>query len=224
VKRLINIILILSIASLGVVSVLAATNDKSQTTSETKSPPSPRNMMLELLKKRMEQSQGRDQITTEPEEDPNAVEAKELTPLEKKLGRLNRRSIKESREWTQNTTEDRTKLAQAVQQQITDELNFLREIALEEEAVNTTKAIELLLASRAKRFEKVLARMKSEQRNVMTPLNENGTRNRGEPRTRERRQPRQKQRTLGDKRVREKPSGTAPQGLESILNSQYNRQ
>ena len=129
-KRLINIILILSITSLCVVSVLAATNDKSQTTSETENPPGPRSMMLELLKKRMAPGQGRDRITTEPVAEPNDVEAKELTPLEKKLGRLNRRSIRESREWTQNTTEDRTKLAQAVQQQITDELNFILDIAM----------------------------------------------------------------------------------------------
>ena len=94
--------------------------------------------------------------------EPNAedLQAKMLEDIEKAFEELKRGSQKEERGWLQLKAEKKTELVKAVQKQLLDELNVLREIAVEEEAVKTTAAIDKLLGDRQERFEKVLERMR----------------------------------------------------------------
>ena len=63
-----------------------------------------------------------------------------------------------------STVENRLNLAKAVQRQVVSELDFIRELAVEEGAVKTTEAIDRLLTSREKRFEKVINTMEEEKK------------------------------------------------------------
>jgi hypothetical protein len=94
--------------------------------------------------------------------EPNAAEElpKELAEA---MQHIDSEGRAETREWIRSETEDRTSLAKAVQEQVTTELNFLRQLAVEEGAVKTTNAIDLLLANRQKRFENILQRMEEEK-------------------------------------------------------------
>jgi len=93
--------------------------------------------------------------------EPNAedLQAKMLEDIEKAFEELKRGSQKEERGWLQLKAEKKTELVKAVQKQLLDELNVLREIAIEEKAVKTTAAIDKLLGDRQERFKKVLKRM-----------------------------------------------------------------
>jgi hypothetical protein len=93
------------------------------------------------------------------EEDPHV---KMLKDIEKAFENLKRGSQREGREWMRLKGEEGMDLVKAVQKQLLDELNVLREIAVEEDAVKTTAAIDKLLADRQERFEKVLKRMEAE--------------------------------------------------------------
>ncbi len=97
--------------------------------------------------------------------DPNAVRAgiEEFEGLEEALNKVAREGKKEMREWTQGTAEDKLDLVQAVQEQVTAEFNFLRELAVEEGAVKTTAAIDGLLAERQERFGKIIKKMERDR-------------------------------------------------------------
>lgn len=90
--------------------------------------------------------------------EPNAEDLM-LKDIEKAFGELKRGSQKEERGWLQLKAEKKTELVKAVQKQLLDELNVLREIAVEEKAVKTTAAIDKLLGDRQEQFKKVLKRM-----------------------------------------------------------------
>jgi hypothetical protein len=94
------------------------------------------------------------------EEDPNA---KMLKDIEVVFEDLKRGSQKEDRGWIQLKAEKKTQLAKAVQDQVLDELNALRKIAVEEDAVKTTAAIDMLIADRQERFKETLKRMDAEE-------------------------------------------------------------
>ena len=57
-------------------------------------------------------------------------------------------------------------LAKAVQKQVVMELNFIREMAVQEGAARTAEAIDRLLADRKGRFEKMVKRMKTAEKKV----------------------------------------------------------
>jgi hypothetical protein len=82
--------------------------------------------------------------------------------LEKAFAEVKRGGQKEGREWMRFDAEQRMGLAKAIQSQVLDELNVLRGIAVEEKAIKTTAAIDILIADRKERYEKVLNRMESE--------------------------------------------------------------
>ena len=97
--------------------------------------------------------------------EPNAedLQAKMLEDIEKAFEELKRGGQKEERGWLQLKAEKKTELVKAVQKQLLDELNVLREIAVEEKAVKTTAAIDKLLGDRQERFKKVFERMDVEE-------------------------------------------------------------
>lgn len=103
-------------------------------------------------------------------EDANTTEAeaKKPTEIENAVKRLNAKSYRESREWARDATQNKIDLAKAVEEQITAELNFIREFAAEEEAVKTTDAIDAVLASRKDRFQKTLQQMEEQSKRSQT--------------------------------------------------------
>lgn len=96
--------------------------------------------------------------------EPNAEDpqVKMLKDIEKAFENLKRGGQREGREWIKLEGKEGMGLVKVVQKQLLDELNVLREIAAEEEAVKTTAAIDKLLADRQERFEKVLKRIEAE--------------------------------------------------------------
>ncbi len=127
--------------------------------------------------------------------DANAVEVKWSEELEYALGRINRGGEKEIHVWLRGEIEDKSRLARTVQEQITAELNFIRELAVEEGAVKTTEGIDRLLASRNERFEELSKRIDEERKRERL-------REREERRGRDREQ---RRRDREDRRPRERP-------------------
>lgn len=121
------------------------------------------------------------------EEDPHA---KMLEDIEKAFENIKRGGQREERGWIQLKAEEKTDLIKAVRDQVLNELNVLREIAIEEEAVKTTAAIDKLLADREERFEKVLKRMEAEEEKMQRKeqLRSKRGRERDRDRDKERRQ------------------------------------
>lgn len=97
--------------------------------------------------------------------DPNAVRAKieKFEGLDKALEQIDKESRGEIREWTRSRAGDKLNLALAVQEQITTEFNFLRELAVEEGAEKTTAAIDGMLLDRQERFKDVIERLERER-------------------------------------------------------------
>ena len=97
--------------------------------------------------------------------DANVVRARieQFEGLQEALNKVTRTGKNEMREWTQGTAEDKLDLVQAVQEQVTAEFNFLRELAVEEGAVKTTAAIDGLLADRQERFGKIIKKMERDR-------------------------------------------------------------
>lgn len=100
--------------------------------------------------------------------DPNAVrtDIRAFEGLEEALESVSQKSQQEVREWTQRAAENRLNLAKAVQEQVVAELGFIRKLAVEEEAIKTTAAIDALLARRQERFEKITTRIEEGRKRV----------------------------------------------------------
>ena len=128
--------------------------------------------------------------------EPNAAKAEWIEELEKALERVKREGEKEIRAWLRGEIENKPRLAEAVQEQVAAELNFIREFAVEEGAVKTTEAVDRLLAGRNERFEEITKRMEEERRRERL-------REREERRGRDREQ---RRRDREDRRTRERPS------------------
>lgn len=82
--------------------------------------------------------------------------------LENELRQIDKQGSDEIRLWTRRT-ENRLELVLAVQQQITTELDFLRQLAIEEGAVKTTVAIDRILSDRQVRYKDIIERFEREQ-------------------------------------------------------------
>jgi len=126
--------------------------------------------------------------------DPNAVRAKieEFEGLGEALEQIDREGRNGIREWTRRT-EDRLDLSLAVQEQITAELNLLRELAVEEGAVKTTAVIDGVLLDRQERFKGVIEKLEKERERL---------------RRRSEREDRDRERESSRERSRERPSRT----------------
>ena len=156
VKRLAISITILLVVSLVFANTFAAARDEQSDRSE-KSRPS---------KNSPKQIQKTTPDANSPAE-PNAVKtAIEEIPeeLAEAMQHIERQGRTETREWMRGEAGNRINLAKTVQEQATTELNLLRQFAVEEGAVKTTKAIDLLLANRQQRLERILERMEEQRK------------------------------------------------------------
>jgi len=105
----------------------------------------------------------------------------------------------EIRQWLQADVEDKTNLAQAVNEQLRLEIESVRSVAVEEEAKKTTAAIDGVLLYRQMRFEALIQKMEEEQQALRQQTQDPRTRGRtrypqgsqtqqeNQPRTRRRR-------------------------------------
>ncbi|OHB81447.1 MAG: hypothetical protein A2Z38_01495 [Planctomycetes bacterium RBG_19FT_COMBO_48_8] len=101
--------------------------------------------------------------------DPNEIKTrvKKFVGLEKSVKVVSDKSINEDRQWLQTRYDDRTPLLRAVDNQIEDEIDFVRTVAVEESAKKTVEAIDSLRTNRQKRSLKVnreLMQQKRDQR------------------------------------------------------------
>lgn len=103
-----------------------------------------------------------------PFTDPNTVinKLKTFEGLEKELKTVDRLGIREMRGWITKLNATSPMLAKAVYQQVAEELNFAKKIAIEEKAANTTVLIDGLLVNRNERLEKLATRMVEEKRKL----------------------------------------------------------
>jgi len=111
--------------------------------------------------------------------DPNAIKAKIKTfkDMDKVLATVGAKSQSEMRHWEQTKYDNRTTLARAVEQQIEDELIYVKKMAVEEKAKKTTAAIDQLLARREERFKHVNREL-LEQKRELRETESMGTRGR----------------------------------------------
>ena len=110
-------------------------------------------------------------ITHDEAAEPNAAE-KIPKDLAEAMRHIDKEGRTGAREWMRGEPEGRTNLAKTVQEQVTTELNFLRKFAVEEGAVKTTKAIDLLLetdSSDSKEFSKEWKNKDKETENRVEP-------------------------------------------------------
>jgi hypothetical protein len=100
--------------------------------------------------------------------DANTVKSnlKEFKGLEQEVDGLSKSGEKMMREWTRGPAGEKANLAEAVHQQVIEELVLIRKLAVEEGADKTTAAIDGLLLARQERYGKVLDRMEAEKRRM----------------------------------------------------------
>ena len=186
-KPLVVLISILLVASFGIIYAFAQPS-KSEL-------PAHMRRDTETLQRKPERQPTKDTDEAAPDansvvdpNDPNAGKApyQMFEGLERILVHLNEVADKETREWTRAKAEDRTNLAKAVQEQIVKELNFIRELAVEEGAVKTTAAIDGLMMMRQERFDGIMERLEDIRRR----LRQRDERREGRDRDRERRRER----------------------------------
>lgn len=105
---------------------------------------------------------------TLPFTDPNKVKAriKTFEGMEKELKAIDRTGIREMRGWTTKQSSSSPMLAKAVYQQVKAELDFVRKLAIEENAAKTTVTIDGLIVSRYERYEKLAKTMLEEKRKL----------------------------------------------------------
>ncbi|NIP28874.1 MAG: hypothetical protein GWN67_19345 [Phycisphaerae bacterium] len=103
-----------------------------------------------------------------PFTDPNTVKAeiKTYEGLDKELKTIDRLGIREMRGWISKQGTTTPMLAKAVYQQVAEELNFTRKIAIEEKAAKTSVVIDGLLVNRNERLEQLSERMVEEKRRL----------------------------------------------------------
>ena len=103
-------------------------------------------------------------ITETNEPNANQPAYKMYEGLEEALEDINQSGRTEISEWERGDVGNKIKLAKDVQEQITAELNFIRELAVEEGAAKTTAAIDGLLAYREKRSEEINEKLEEARR------------------------------------------------------------
>lgn len=113
--------------------------------------------------------------------DPNAIIAriKAFEGLDKALGLVDGRSRYEVREWLEKRTDNRVDLAKAIDRQVSAEIRFIRDVAVEEKTKKTTDAIDALLSSRQGQSKRLVADMEEEikaQRPIRATRGRSGSR------------------------------------------------
>jgi hypothetical protein len=97
---------------------------------------------------------------------PNAVRAEiaKYAGLDSALEKIDKSSENEIKEWTKGKLDDRLDLVLAVRKQITEELTFLKELAVKEGAVKTAAAIDGVLLARQERLKGVTEELEKESK------------------------------------------------------------
>ncbi|UCF43084.1 MAG: hypothetical protein JSV99_10965 [Planctomycetota bacterium] len=116
--------------------------------------------------------------------DPNKDISKIFEGQQEALTRFNQETDKEAREWARINVDKRA-LARAVNEEVAAELNLLRELAVEEQAVKITAGIDALLSERQKRFEETTQKIEDAKRRQRAQQRE-GRRDRDRERGRDR--------------------------------------
>ena len=91
--------------------------------------------------------------------DVNEVIRKQFGPLENIWRRLDSSGQKELNAWMEQSIEKRTNIVKVVNEQIISELEFVRQLAVQEKASKTVIAVDRLLQSRKLRVESVLKQL-----------------------------------------------------------------
>jgi hypothetical protein len=103
-----------------------------------------------------------------PFTDPNKVMASIQTfeGLEKELTSIDKMAMKEMRGWTRSQPQTSPILSKAVYEQVAAELNFVRKLAIGENAAKTTVATDGLLVTRQERLGKINMAMLEEKKRL----------------------------------------------------------
>ena len=115
-----------------------------------------------------------------PFTDPNKVKAsiKKFEGLEKELTAIDRVAMKEMRGWTRSQPQTSPILSKAVYEQVAVELNFVRKLAIGEDAAKTTVAADGLLVTRQERLARLNRAMLEEKKRLRTEQRASRTRTR----------------------------------------------
>lgn len=140
--------------------------------------------------------------------DPNKDISKIFEGHEEALERANEGSQKETREWERPNLDKRA-LARAMHEQVTAELNLLRELAVEEQAVKITEGIDALLLERERRFEETTQKIEDARRRQREQERE-GRRGKDRERGRDRGRSRDRGRDSGRRSRQGTRRGTGP--------------
>lgn len=103
--------------------------------------------------------------------DPNEIKAriKTFEGLEKALEETDNKSRSEKAGWLQRKIDNRTGLIKLVEEQVKQELTLVRNIATEEKAEKTTKAIDNVLSSRNKLSDEILKELLVQRKETQGP-------------------------------------------------------
>lgn len=98
--------------------------------------------------------------------DPNEIQKqmKQFEGLAAAIKKVDDKSETEQRAWIQRRADNRIPLLAAAEQQFSDEMGFVKPIAVEEKAQKTVKAIDDLTAKRKKRAEQINEQLREQRR------------------------------------------------------------
>lgn len=86
--------------------------------------------------------------------------------LELALEKLDRENQQEIRDWMEIQAERRIRITNRIYDRITGEFNLVRDVAVKEGAVETVKAVDLVLKSREERITRILNRMEEARETI----------------------------------------------------------
>jgi hypothetical protein len=92
-----------------------------------------------------------------------AGEPNETDALEKEFREASKTADMEYQEVMRQSTENRVKMMTAVQKQTMAELEFIRNLALQEGATKTAKAVDLVMEKRKARYDEMIQNVKERQ-------------------------------------------------------------
>ena len=97
--------------------------------------------------------------------DPN-FRRKHFAGLEEAIAKLDSGAQDEVRQWMRIRVERRAEMIQSFHDRFTKEMNFVRSLAVKENALETVSAIDQLLEKKAERMEKVVEEIDKEKRRL----------------------------------------------------------
>jgi len=101
-----------------------------------------------------------------PDANTIASEVRKFEGLEEAIKKVCRGRQQEMRDWTRAPAEETIQLARAVHRQITEELAFIRDIAVAEGSKKTVAAIDAITQERHKRYTEMISKMEQQRRRM----------------------------------------------------------